>query len=87
MSIILIDSFDGETLKAYPKSDEASGSWTPSTPGALYLMIDDNPVNDSNYITSSSGAGSDVAEFGFGTLVTPTSYLKVRIRHIAGDGS
>lgn len=72
-------SMNGFAQKAYPASDYASGSWT-TTP--LYSKLDEEPYNDSDYI-SCAGLGTE-CKLTLDTLDKPTSrsghILKVRAK-------
>lgn len=63
----------------FPTSDVAAGGWTPSTGTDLFAMVDDIPSNDAQYIQSNTGAASDAATLGFGTLrIGPNARIVVR---------
>jgi hypothetical protein len=72
-----------EVQYARPESDISAGSWSPSTGGDLYAMIDEVTPNDSDYIYSSTDPSNDVCEVKLESISTPDSVgeVKVIIRH------
>lgn len=46
----------------------------------LYAAIDETPASNTDYIESSAGADSDVAEVSFGTLATPAGAVSIAVR-------
>jgi hypothetical protein len=76
------------TTHYHPLSDVSSGTWTPSSGGSLFAMLDESVADDGDYIISALNPTADTAEISFGTVGNDgtTSGRVIRYR-IKGDAS
>lgn len=70
---------------ARPDSDITPGSWTPSSGGDLFAMVDEVTANDADRIRSNTGAGEDAVTLGLSGITTPEAGdVSITIRHRIG---
>lgn len=73
------------TQTAYPTSDVADGSWTPSTGSDLFACVDEAAASDTDYIRSGATPEQDAAVLALGALDTPEAgdvTLSIRARWV-----
>jgi hypothetical protein len=76
-----------QTQAGRPASDVDATGWTPSTPGALYAMIDETVVSDTDYIyTTTENADCEVALSALSDPYTGLGHVvKYRARSLNGE--
>ena len=72
---------------AVPAADISTGTWTPSTGSTLYDMIDEEILNQADYISSSDYASQDTAKVTLSPLLQPgdgNTTVFVWVRRVLG---
>ena len=68
--------------EVYPISDIAAGTWTPSTGGSLFPMVDEpTTADDTDYIRSAVTPAENACVMKLATLFANTTAITMRVRH------